>query len=367
MLYTINLPLQVSNYASFVGIVVAFWIAGFALRYLINRYVAGRLGAGTADVVIRNSSSSIVLWSVLVGIYIGAGFLGLSDGFFGYLSKAIFVVATISITLVSAHILSDLLKKWGAELGPQTAPITGLGQSVLKIIILAIGITVILGTLGVQISPVLASLGVAALAIALALQPTLANLFAGVYLMADRPIRVGDFIKLESGEEGYVEDIGWRSVKVKLLPNNTVIIPNQKLAESVVLNYYYPERRMALRFEIGVSYEDDPVKVEKILIEEMTKASFEVDGMVTAYEMKPFVRFMPGYMDFSLNFTIICQVREFVDNYYVQHELRKRIWERFKKEGVNIPFPIRTLHFPEKYYKDLKKDGLFEALEGRNE
>ena len=265
------------------------------------------------------------------------------------------------MTYVIAHIIGDLFKSWGTKFGPQTKQAFSLGQFFLKLAILTIGILVVLGTLGIEITPILASLGIAALAIALALQPTLSNLFAGFYIIADKPIRVGDYIRLESGQEGYVEDIGWRCVRIRMLPNNIVIIPNQKLAESVVINYYYPEEKIALLLEIGVSYEDDPVKVEKILVAEAVQASFEIDGMVTAYEMRPFIRFMPGYKDFSLNFTLICQVREFVDQYYVQHELRKRIWARFEKEGITIPFPIRTLHLPSKYIKDLKDFEFFRA------
>ncbi len=354
-------------YIIFPIIVIIFIIIGFILRYFISKFITNRLKIEYARIIIQNLSAWLIFWSFLAGIVISLPYLNLPSIMRYYGNLIIFIAIILSITLVIAHIFGDLFKAWGSKLGPQAKNVSHLGRFFIKLVILTIGLLVILGTLGVEITPILASLGIAALAFALALQPTLANLFAGLYIMADKPIRVGDYIRLESGQEGYVEDIGWRSVRIRMLPNNIVIIPNQKLAESVVINYYYPEERMALLLEVGVSYEDDPVKVEKILVEEMVKASFEIDGMVTAYEMRPFVRFMPGYKDFSLNFTLICQVREFVDQYFVQHELRKRIWARFKKEGITIPFPIRTLHFPGKYFEDLKELELFSGRGIRND
>jgi len=99
---------------------------------------------------------------------------------------------------------------------------------------------------------------------------------------------------------------------------------------------------MSLLIPIGVSYSSDPEKVEKILVEEVKKAVGEVAGLLG--EPEPFVRFIPGFGDSSLDFTLICQVREFVDQYLVQHELRKRIFRRFQEEGIEIPFPHRTVY-----------------------
>lgn len=158
----------------------------------------------------------------------------------------------------------------------------------------------------------------------------------------EKSVRIGDFVKLESGQEGYVADIGWRTTRVRMLPNNIVIIPNAKLAQSVVTNYYLPEQRMSLLIPISVSYNADPDEVEKILVEEATKGAQDISGLLS--DPAPFVRFIPGFGDFSLDFTLICQVKEFTDQYLAQHELRKRILRRFKQEGIEIPFPIRTIY-----------------------
>jgi small-conductance mechanosensitive channel len=126
------------------------------------------------------------------------------------------------------------------------------------------------------------------------------------------------------------------------LPNNLIVVPNAKLAEAIVTNYHLPEKRMSLLLPVSVSYDSDPETVERILIEEAVSAAPQIPGLLA--EPAPFVRFIPGFGNSSLDFTLICQVAEFVDQYLVQHELRKRIFKRFRREGIEIPFPIRTLY-----------------------
>jgi len=124
-----------------------------------------------------------------------------------------------------------------------------------------------------------------------------------------------------------------------------VIIPNSKLSQSIVTNYYLPEKRMSLLIPVGVSYSSDPEMVEMVLVEEAKNAVGKIPGLLG--DPEPFVRFIPGFGESSLDFTLICQVREFVDQYFAQHELRKRIFKRFKEEGIEIPFPHRTVYLRE--------------------
>jgi small-conductance mechanosensitive channel len=220
--------------------------------------------------------------------------------------------------------------------------VTSLTENIVRIVVILLGALILLNEIGVSITPILTALGVGGLAVALALQDTLSNFFAGFYIMMAGQIRVGDYVKLDSGEEGYVVDISWRSLTIRTLPNNIVVVPNSKVAQANVTNYSLPEKRMSLLIKIGVSYDCDPDYVEQILVEEAIEASGHISGLMA--EPAPFVRFIPGFGDFSLDFTLIVQVSEFVDQYLVQHELRKRIFRRFRKEGIEIPFPIRTLH-----------------------
>jgi small-conductance mechanosensitive channel len=206
-------------------------------------------------------------------------------------------------------------------------------------------VMIVLDNLGVSLTAVWTTLGVGSVAVALALQDTLSNFFAGVYLRLDSPVRVGDYIKIESGEEGFVIEQGWRSARIRTLPNNVVVVPNAKLASTIVTNYSLPEPQMSLLISVGVSYDSDPDHTEQILVEEATRAAKEVEGLLS--DPPPFVRFIPGFGDSSLNFTLICRVATFVDQYLVQHELRKRILARFRREGITIPFPQRDIHIYE--------------------
>jgi small-conductance mechanosensitive channel len=158
----------------------------------------------------------------------------------------------------------------------------------------------------------------------------------------EKSIRVGDVIKLESGEEGTVSDIGWRTTQVRLLPNNVVIIPNNKLAQARILNYSLPDKSMALLIPISVSYDADMVRVQRVLLEEATRNLSQIPGLLAT--PAPLVRFIPGFGQFSLDLTLVVSVREFVDQPLVQHELRLRILNRFRAEGIEIPYPSRNVY-----------------------
>jgi small-conductance mechanosensitive channel len=170
-----------------------------------------------------------------------------------------------------------------------------------KLFVYLIGSLIILQTLNISITPILTALGVGGLAVALALQDTLSNLFSGLQIIASKQVRPGDYVKLESGEEGYVTDITWRNTAIRALPNNMVIVPNSKLASTLVTNYYQPE-------------------------------------------FEPFIRYHT-FADFSVNFSVILRAGEFTDQFMVKHEFIKRLHERYQQEGIEIPFPIRTLQF----------------------
>ncbi|MFH1656121.1 MAG: mechanosensitive ion channel family protein [Candidatus Omnitrophota bacterium] len=227
----------------------------------------------------------------------------------------------------------------------------GVAQGVVRALVIGLGLLILLDSFGVSITPVLASLGIGSLAVALALQPTLENFFSGIQIVVDKSIKVGQFIKLDSGEEGYVHKIGWRSTWVRMLPNNTVVIPNKVLVNSKVLNYYYPEQEMAVLVQVGVHYESDLKHVEKVTIDVGKETMKEVKGGVP--EFTPFIRYHT-FSDFSINFTVILRCKEFVDNYLIKHEFIKRLHERYAKEGINIPYPIRAINYDQEKANEKK-------------
>jgi len=216
--------------------------------------------------------------------------------------------------------------------------VTGLARTSVRLTILIVGALVLLSSLGIAITPLLTALGVGGLAVALALQDTLSNLFAGIHLLADRPIRVGDYVRLSlENVEGWVLDVGWRSTRIRMLQNNVVIVPNSKVSQSVITNFDLDETRLALSIRVGVSYDADAERVEQILVDEARRAAGDVEGMLA--EPPPVARLIPGFGEYSLDFTLVCWVARFPDQFNVQHELRKRLLRRLRAEGIDMPLP----------------------------
>ena len=169
--------------------------------------------------------------------------------------------------------------------------------------------------------------------------------FAGFYLRIDNPIRLGDYVKLDGGDEGFILHMGWRSTQIRTLSNNVVIVPNSKLASAIVTNYSLPETQMSLLIPVRVSFDSDPTQVERVLVDEAIRAAGEVPGLLA--DPPPFVRLIPGFGEASLEFTLICRVNTFVDQYLVQHELRKRILTRFRREGISMLYTQHELQLRE--------------------
>ncbi len=329
------------------GLSLASFLILAAIRKVAFR-ILHRWGARTEteidDIVIDSLKTPSFYWCVAIALTIGIAASDLPEKYAFYLGKTIHVVVILSMAMAAAN-LSGRILEHTIRKSELPIPSTGLVQGILKGTVLTLGVLIALGTLGISITPLITALGVGGLAVALALQDTLVNLFAGIHILVERSIRVGDFIRLESGEEGHVEDITWRTTRIRMPPNNMVIIPNSKLSQSVVINYNLPEKRMALSIPVSVSRSADPERVEKILMEETQKGVGAIPGLLG--DPPPVAKLIPGFGESSLDFTLVCQVQEFADQFPVQHELRKRILKRFREEGIEIPFPHRTVYLRE--------------------
>ncbi|ACI20866.1 MULTISPECIES: mechanosensitive ion channel family protein [Thermodesulfovibrio] len=301
---------------------------------------AEKTKTGFDNLIINTIKSPSIFWCIGIALYIGLESSEIPLKYTFYIIKAIHILIILSITVVAANLVTRVFIRY-IDRSSVSVQSTGLLNTIIKTAVYLIGFIIILNILGISIAPLITALGIGGLAVALALKDTLENLFAGIHIMAEKTVRVGDFIRLETGQEGYVEDISWRTTRIRMLPNNMIVIPNSKLAQSIVVNYFLPEKTMSFQIPISVSYDSDPELVEKILIEEVKKAIKEVPGLLS--EPSPVVRFIPGFGESSLDFTLVCHVKEFVDQYPVQHELRKRIFKRFQQEGIEIPFPQRVV------------------------
>jgi small-conductance mechanosensitive channel len=246
----------------------------------------------------------------------------------------------ITIFLVAKGVLL-ILRNIAARYQP-LGNIQAPAELVTKILLCAIGGMLVLDNLGVSLTPLLTTLGIGSLAVAIALQDTLGNAFAGLHIKADRPIEVGQFIRLEGGDEGFVERIGWRSTRIRMLPNKSAVVPNSKLVQSTIINYDLPDPELAVLVQVGVHYDSDLNRVERVTCEVGRQIMRSVQGSVAEFE--PFIRYHT-FNQSSIDFTVILRAQTFVDNYLIKHEFIKALQKRYREEGIVIPFPIRTVHF----------------------
>jgi len=224
-----------------------------------------------------------------------------------------------------------------------------------RLAIAGIGFLIILDSFGVSITPIIASLGLGSLAIALAVKSTLENFVCGMQLVADQPIMVGHFVKVESGEEGYVEKIGWRSTWIKLPTNNIVIIPNSSLVNSKITNFHYPTKAIIVKVEVGVHYNSDLERVEKIAKEVANEVMKKVPAGVPSFESKVIYHTFDAS---SINFTVVMEADQFDQGGLIKHEFIKRLHKRFNQEGIVMPYPIRAINYEQEKAFERKEENV---------
>ncbi|MBI4549675.1 MAG: mechanosensitive ion channel family protein [Candidatus Omnitrophica bacterium] len=274
-----------------------------------------------------------------------------TDGIATYFLVGLRATAIVAVILFLDRFLRGVMKEYATRFEIMKTS-GGIIRGIVRAVVIGLGFLILLDTFGLSITPIVASLGIGSLAVALALQPTLENVFAGIQLVTDRMVQIGHFVKLDSGEEGYVDRIGWRSTWVRMLPNYMVIVPNKVLVNSKVLNYHYPDREIAVLVQVGVSYDSDLSKVETVTIEVAQEVMKTVPGAVA--EFAPFIRYHT-FNESSIDFTVIMRAKEFTDQYLIKHEFIRRLHVRYKKEGIVIPFPLRTLELARGTVEELSK------------
>ncbi len=322
-------------------------VGSLILGVFVERYVLGyfrKLAEKTEwegdELIVASLRKVVTFWFLLGGIASAIHNTNLSSSNILIAHKIIIVLFILSATITLSKILTGLVDLY-AKRAKGEFPSTSIFTNITKVAVFIIGGLIILQALNISITPILTALGVGGLAVALALQDTLSNLFSGIQIIASRQVKPGDYVKLDSGEEGYVVDITWRNTTIRALPNNMIIVPNARLANALITNYYMPDRELAVLVNLGVSYASDLQMVERVTIEVAREVMQTVAGGVPEFE--PFIRYHT-FGDFSINFTVIMRAKEFTDQYLIKHEFIKRLHERYKKEGIEIPFPIRTIY-----------------------
>jgi len=280
---------------------------------------------------------------LVTSIYLALESTELSLHLLNLIHKVLLVLVIFFVTVVLSRISVGFVSVYSKRVGGAFTS-TSIFTNGTRILVFIIGILIILQYLGISTVNILTVLGVSGLAVALALQDTLSNLFAGIQVIASGQLKPGHYLRLTSGEEGHVADITWRYTTIISLQNNTIIVPNSKLASAIVTDFNIPDEVISTSIEVGVSYDSDLEKVEKVTAEVAREVMKETGVGVPEYE--PSVTYKK-FGDSSINFDVDFHVKKFVDQYTVRHEFIKRLHKRYKEEGIDIPFPVRTVYMKE--------------------
>lgn len=296
------------------------------------------------DKIIDALAKLAIPMSCILGIWVAYHNSDVLAQFNSEIKKAsyIFTIAVLSWSI--ANLVVEITRIQLEFMGKEVHR-SSILSLILKGAIYVVGALFIMQVLEVSIAPALTALGVGGLAVALALQDTLGNLFAGLQMLASKKLKPGDYISLEGGQEGFVEDISWRNTTMRALGNHLIIIPNSTVANTVVKNFILPDSQNSVLVAVGVAYDSDLEFVEKVTIEVAREIQKSVEGAVVDHE--PFIRYNE-FADSSINFNVILRSGDFTSQYVIKHQFVKALHKRYEKEGIEIPFPIRTVY--------LKKD-----------
>jgi len=315
------------------GIVLAVFLTALTVR----RWGLGRLEHfsegrphSLAAVAREDLGTPSVLWCIVVSVEALLRSIQLSDRAEKLGHGLIVSFVILSLTLVASNVLMRAIHLYGEQHGLPFA-VAGLSRTLTRAAVFSVGLLVLLHFLGISITPALTALGVGGLAVALALQDTLANLFAGVHILVERPIAVGDYVRISADEEGMVSDIGWRTTRVLTGLNNTVVIPNKSITSGNLLNYSMPSAELGTSIPVLLGLDADVAKAEKIALE----SAVATEGVLPV--PVPVLIADPGITPTHLAYKLSFRVPMYTQAGGIRTQVLKRMLARFRKEGVPLP------------------------------
>ena len=341
--------LNILKYVLPFALILSSFILGFLFEkrgLKLLKKIAKRTGWEGYGIISSALRGIILLWFVIAGIFAATFSFPINPSVLEIIQKVLLATVLASATFVVSKLAVGFVELYSSR-REEGSPLTSLFENLTRLIIFSLGLLIIIQSLGIAITPLLTALGIGGVSIGLALQNTLSNLFSGLNILTSQKVRVGDYIKLDSGEEGYVTDIAWRQTIIKEFNENLIIIPNSQLISSNFTNYALPNRELLITVELGVSYDSNLEQVEMVTVEIAKEVMQEVDGGIPDFE--PFVRFNQ-FDYFSINLTVYLRIKEFIDHLIVRHEFIKRLRQRYQLEGIELPFPIKATYVPEKKF-----------------
>jgi small-conductance mechanosensitive channel len=291
------------------------------------------------DLIIKSISSIIFYVVVILGFKIGIQHFDFGTEIYSSLVNSLFILIVVVmilriITNFSRHWLEEWASKTESTADDRLIPLVG---KILKVITIVLGIFFIFDTWDINLSPLLATAGIAGIAIGFAVRDSLANVLGGIQLVLDKTFKVGDKVQLDSGEMGVIMDIGIRSTKLRTYDNELIYIPNGILANTKVKNFTVPDLSIRVNVDFGVEYGSDPEQVRNVVLDAIKK----VDTVIA--EPEPAVHFM-NMSDFSLDFVARVWVQDYNDAYVTKLKVTDEIYNALNKAQIGIPFPTRTVY-----------------------
>jgi len=327
---------------------IAFLLAGLLAGIIGEKVIFKKLKIFVIDkqipgseIIFQSLHRMTFIWLFTGGLFWAIITSPLKSDIANVLQKVITIVFLYSITLVLARLSAGFVSVYTRRSERVSA---SLLSNIAKSTILALGSLILLQTVGVEITPIITTLGISGLAVGLALKDTLENFFSGFYLIISKQVRTGDYVKLEGSHEGYITDITWRNTTIKELTNNVIIVPNTKLASAIFTNYHLPVKEITLTLNVGVDYDSDLEQVERVTVEVAKEVMAEIAAELI--ENEPYMRFH-NFGDFSIDFTLYMRVNEFFDQRIGKHLFIKKLHKRYQEEGIKIPSPPRELYVQE--------------------
>ncbi len=322
-----------------VVIMALFTVLAILVDFFIHRvfnYIRKRSNVDIDNTVIGSIHRPAWIILVLIGAILSVTWLNL-DQRINYVLNAVLKTLLIVVSAVGlGRLMKNICHRWWVR-RRQGQQIIHLVENVGRVLLLLSAVALFLLVWQIDISPLLASAGIAGLAVALAARDTLANFLGGINIFLDKPFAAGDYIILESGERGEVVDIGVRSTLIRTRDDEQISIPNSIVANTKIINESAPEPRYRVRIKVGVAYNSD--------LEEVETAMLEVAGsnQSISHLPEPRVRFR-AFGDSSLEFELLCWAKTPADRGRVIHELNLAIFSEFRKRRISIPFPQRDVY-----------------------
>lgn len=321
-----------------------FWLLAKLVRYLLTVW-GPRLTSFTAtdldDRIINRVVPPVGLLVIFAGLYLALRRLPLPENAHVIASGSVFVVNVILLTNIAYRIIDEILNWYAERVAERTGD--GLNRQIIplleklsSIFLICSALIITLRHFNYDVLSLVTALGIGSLALGLAAKDTIANMISGFTLMIDRPFRIGDRIQLVGGQWGDVVDIGLRSTKIKTVENTLLIIPNSELCNTTIINLAFPDLRAKGRINVGVAYGSDPEKIKAILV----AAARDIPEILT--EPQP-EAFFVSFGDSALNMALFFWVRDYTEVFPVTDRLNTLIHDRFRENGIAIPYPTRTV------------------------